>query len=356
MNECKLVYVINALDTGGAEVGMCRLLDGLDDARYEVTIVTLDGYDEEFVDRRVPRVETIIDCQRLASVRGVSRLVSVLIDADVVVGSLFHSVLVARLVGVINRKAVVITWQHNERFKTDFRRRLFGATLPLSDVLIADSEPVAAMLREEFDLPAGRVETVPIAGISLNAFDPRTHRETDTVTVGSVGVISEQKNFHRVVEMANELSEENIEFRIAGDGPKRSELESRVESLGLENVEFLGTVRDLPTFLNSVDVYVQPSRFEGLCITVVEAMAAGLPIVASAVGGIEYNVDDGTTGYLHDPDDVEGFCDSVRKLAADPAKRRRFGDRGRQLVENRYTQEVLVEEFERALHGESTCG
>ncbi|WP_306058693.1 glycosyltransferase family 4 protein [Natronococcus wangiae] len=347
------MYVITALHTGGAEVGMCRLLDGLNDDRYDVTVVTLNGYDETFVDRRVPDVESILDCKRLRTPRDASKLVSAVADADVIVGSLFHSQLVARLAGVANRNAVVATWQHNERFKTAFRKKLSGAMHPLSDVLLADSDPVAEMLHDEFGFTDGFVKTVPIAGVPLSEFERREHDHADPVVVGSVGVLSDQKNFRTLLAIADELDGEGITFRIAGDGPNRGKLASRIESAGIENIELLGHVRDLSQFLNSIDVYVQPSRFEGLCITVLEAMATALPIVGSSVGGIGHNVTEGTCGYLHDPDDVEGFCRSIRELAADPLKRQRFGDRGRELVERNYTQDVLVEEFERAIHGAS---
>ncbi|WP_265112379.1 glycosyltransferase family 4 protein [Halosolutus halophilus] len=349
---CNLVYVITTLDTGGAEVGLCRLLDGLNDDRYDVTIATLDGYDETFVDRRVPDVESIIDCKRLRTPRDVSRLVSAVVDADVIVGSLFHSVLVARLAGVVNPDAVVATWQHNERFQTTVRKKVFETTNSLSTVLLADSEPVAEMLRDEFGLSEEFVKTVPIAGIPLDEFERREHEDTDCVVVGSVGVLSEQKNYRTLLAVADALSDDEIVFRIAGDGPRRRALESRIESAGIENVEFLGAVRDLPQFLDTVDIYAQPSLYEGLCITVIEAMAAGLPVVGSSVGGIEHSVADGECGYLHEPDDVTGFCRSIRKLAADPSKRQQFGDRGREFVETDYSQDVLVEEFQRAIHGD----
>ncbi|WP_255194489.1 glycosyltransferase family 4 protein [Natronobeatus ordinarius] len=353
-DTCNLLYVINDLEVGGAQIGMSRLLDGLDEDRYDVTIVTINGYDETFVDRHVPHTESILDCKQFTSPRDVFRLVSAVADADVIVGSLFHSTLAARLAGVVNRTAVVVTWQHNERFKSTRRRRLFSTTYSMSDVVLADSKAVAAMLRDEFGLANGCVETVPIAGIPLREFERREHAPTDPVVVGSVGVLSDQKNFRTLLTIADELREDGITFQIAGEGPAYRELASRIESASIENVELLGYVQDLPQFLNSIDIYIQPSWYEGLCITVVEAMAAALPVVGSSVGGIEHTVSEGECGHLHSPDDVEGFCRSIRKLAADPAKRQQLGDRGRTFVEQNYTQEVLVEEFERAIQEGST--
>ncbi|MEY7849472.1 glycosyltransferase family 4 protein [Natrarchaeobius sp. A-rgal3] len=350
MNACNLLYVINDLRMGGAQVGMARLLNGLDDERYDVTVVTIDGYDKTFVEQRLPTVESILDCKRVRTPRDVSRLVSAVASADVIVGSLYHASILTRVAGVVNRDATVATWHHNERFKTLFREMLFKTTSPLSDVVLADSEPVAKILCGELGLADDVVESVPIAGIPLSEFEPREHDNTGPITVGSVGVISGQKNFRNLVSMAVELEDEDVIFRIVGDGPEKETIACWIETIGVENIELLGSVRELPTFLNSVDIYVQPSRFEGLCITVVEAMAAGLPIVGSAVGGIRHNVRNGKCGYVHDPDDIEGFCRSIRELAANPSKRQRFGDHGREYVEQHYSQRVLVEEFEQAIH------
>ncbi|WP_050051952.1 glycosyltransferase family 4 protein [Halostagnicola sp. A56] len=348
-----LVYIINMLDVGGAEIGACRAISGLDDDRYDVTVIALDGCDPTFVERRLPDATTVLDCRQIDDIDGISALLTAITSADVIVGSLFHSALLARVAGVVNRSAVVATWQHNERFKNSFRRTISNLMNPLSDVILADSEPVAAMLRREFGLSSEVVETVPIAGLSMSDFEPRNHRERDPVVVGSVGVLSEQKNYHTLLSVAEMLADEAIVFRIAGDGPKRDELESRIEDLGLENVRLLGHVDDLPAFLNDVDVYAQTSRFEGLCITVVEAMAAGLPVVGSDVSGIAYNVEAAENGYLHDPDDIGGFCTSIRKLANSLSKRRQFGERGRRFVERTYTRDVLIERFERAIRNGS---
>lgn len=349
-----VLYVITALDTGGAEVGMCRLLDGLDEDRYDVTVVTLNGYDEEFVEQRVTNVDAIVDCKRLRTPQDASTLASAVLEADVIVGSLFHSVIVARLAGIVNRNALTATWQHSVRFKSRRRKMLYGLSNPLSDVLLADSEPVAAMIRDEFDVDEGVVETVPLAGIPLDKYRQRDHRRSDSIVVGSIGRLLPVKNYRTLVTVAAGLADEGIEFRIAGDGPERSALKRRIREVGADNVTLVGEVTSPTEFLEGVDIYVQPSLNEGLCIAVVEAMATGLPVVATAVGGIVRTVTDKENGYLHDPGDISGFRRSIRKLADSPTMRQRFGDRGRAIVEQNYSRELLVEEFERAILEGST--
>ncbi len=342
-----ILYIINALDTGGAEVGMCRLLDGLDANRYDVTVVSLNGCNPSFL-TRVPDDVTVINIKD-SSVHDVSTIVSEARTVDVIVGSLYHSVLLARILGLLNRDATIATWQHNEVFKTEIRKYAIGLTNKLSDVVLADSEPVAEMYCDEFDVDSKFVKTVPIAGIDLDKYEPKHHQDKDTVLVGSVGRLVEQKNYRALVKVAEGLIAEDIEFRIVGDGPLRSNLKNLIKRKELDNIELVGEIEDVPSFLESLDIYIQPSRWEGLCMTVIEAMAAGLPIVASAVGGIEYNVTNDKNGFLHEPGDVNGYSDSIRRLAGDPAKRQQFGQRGREIVKRSYTQEVLVSEFEKSI-------
>ena len=81
-------------------------------------------------------------------------------------------------------------------------------------------------------------------------------------------------------------------------------------------------------------------------------MAAGLPVVGSEVGGIGRNVEEGESGYLYDPKDVDGFVSGIERLRTDPDLRQQLGDRGREIVAESFTQEVLVREFERAINTE----
>ncbi|MCU4926475.1 glycosyltransferase family 4 protein [Halobacteria archaeon AArc-dxtr1] len=335
---------------GGAEVGMCRLLNGLEADKYNVTVIALNGHSEDLTDR-IPSWVTVYDLQITdnPSISAIRKLWSTARSADVIVGSLYHSVMIARLSGLLNQKSTIATWQHIEEFKTDNRRKIIGLTNRLSDTVIADSEPVAEMYRSEFEVDEEFVKTVPIAGVRLDNYTPRQHQSRETVVVGSVGRLVPQKNYEALVKIAEELSTEDIVFRIAGDGPKRTEFETMIEDRNLENIEFVGEVTDVPEFLSEVDIYVQPSRWEGLCMTVIEAMAAGLPVVGSTVGGIERNVEEGASGFLYEPHDTTGFRSGIETLAADPDLRTQFGERGRSIVAESFTQEVLVAEFENAI-------
>ncbi|WP_082224535.1 glycosyltransferase family 4 protein [Halolamina rubra] len=345
----KLVYIINTLGVGGAEVGMCRLLDGLDEEKYDVTVVALDGQSTGIEDR-VPDWATVIRLRHssgnflssgwkfLRAVRG----------ADIIVGSLFHSAMVAKLAGVVNPDAIVSTWRHSNSFKTQKRRTIFNLTSYLTDVVLADSEAVAKTLLEETDIDSSLVHTVPIAGINLSDYPVVTQEATDAAVVGTVGRLAEPKNPFTILDVAEQLQEANIKFEIAGDGELRDQLEEEIQHRQITNVTLRGLVEDVPGFLSNLDIYFQPSKREGLCITVIEAMATGLPVVGSDVGGIGENVKHGESGFLYDSTNTDAFASTIQDLAQNRRRRAKLGKTGRETVEELFTQTNLVSEFEKA--------
>lgn len=342
---------MNSLHVGGAEVGMSRLLNGLDEEQYDVTVIALNGHSMDLIER-IPAWVKIFDL-RLSEKRSVAalrKLWSVTRNADVIVGSLFHAVMVARMAGMINPDATVATWKHNGQFKTEFRKAVFEKTYLLSDITLTDSDPVAEMLLEMFEFEPESIHTVPIAGIDIDEFEPVVHEPSEPVVVGSVGRIVKEKNYTTLLEVAERFSGQEVKFEIAGDGELLSNLTTAAQRRNISNVKFYGNVNEIPKFLSKMDIYFQPSIREGLCITVLEAMATGLPVVGSNVGGIERNVTHGETGYLYEPNNLNGFYNGIETLVSNPQLRKQFGTQGRQIVSDRFTQEKLVQEFEKAIN------
>jgi glycosyltransferase involved in cell wall biosynthesis len=136
---------------------------------------------------------------------------------------------------------------------------------------------------------------------------------------------------------------------ISKGGQKK--LEETVKLEIPENIEFEQdlTEKELIEELKSSDIYFQPSKWEGLCITVLEAMSCELPVVASSVGGIKDTVIHGETGYKAEPESVEEFCDYIKELSEKPERRKEFGIKGRERVKEKYSAKILKKEFEDAL-------
>jgi len=183
----------------------------------------------------------------------------------------------------------------------------------------------------------------------MEDYTPKEHHDTSEITVGTVGRLSEAKNYGTVLDIAERLEGANLQFEIGGDGELYEEIQTEIEERGLTNVTLHGHIEDVPSFLEDLDIYLQPSRWEGLCITVLEAMAAELPVVGSDVGGLSRYVEEGSSGYLYKPDDVDGFVSAIKTLATDLERRRMYGNRGREIVSKGFTQRTLVDEFEEAV-------
>jgi glycosyltransferase involved in cell wall biosynthesis len=134
---------------------------------------------------------------------------------------------------------------------------------------------------------------------------------------------------------------------IVGEGPAERPLRALCDALDVTPwVVFAGLRRDVPRILSSLDVFVLPSRYEGFGIAIVEAMAAGLPVIASKIGGIPEIVIHGETGLLVPPDDPGALADALRELTANPERAKAMGQRGRQRAKALFSVEAMVKQHE----------
>lgn len=342
----RLTYLISSIETGGAQWGMIRLMRNISPTEYDVTVVALRSEGDGLVSELPEYVSfVVLDVTPRYRLDKLSPLVPILQESDVLVCSLYHATIIGRIFGRFLGVPTVLNWKHNGRFSGPVRRLLYLLTNPFSDGVLSDSAYVARVMGEQ----PGNVPIfeVPIAGIDVERFQVVQHPETDQIVVGTLGTLRWEKQHEQVLAVAEALPD--ITFVIGGDGERYGELQTMIETRGLENVQLAGHIDDVPGFLAQFDIYFQPSLSEGLCITVLEAMAAGLPVVASDVGGISDSVLDGETGFLRPPDDTAGFKQDIRELSTNPEKRRNFGRKSRFRVENKYSEDVLLTAFRDAL-------
>jgi glycosyltransferase involved in cell wall biosynthesis len=133
---------------------------------------------------------------------------------------------------------------------------------------------------------------------------------------------------------------------LVGSGPEETRLRRLADSLGITGrVYFAGEQREVAPYLAASDVFVLPSRAEGLGLALMEAMSAGLPCVASRVGGIPDLIEDGQNGLLVEPEDVAGLAKALLKLLEDRELAKRLGDRARQFIFQNYNPDVIVSQY-----------
>jgi glycosyltransferase involved in cell wall biosynthesis len=227
------------------------------------------------------------------------------------------------------------------------RRHLRNAVI---DRYIAVSEATKECLIREVSVPAAKVRVVQ-NGIRVTAFgkagDPALRHSlvegSGLPVIFTPARLHLQKG-HRYLLEAAALVPEAL-FVFAGDGEERKRLEEQTRALGIQQrVRFLGNRSDVPELLACCDLFVLPSLNEGLPLALLEAMAAGKPVIATAIGGTKEVVTNGSTGLLVPPANSRDLAVAIRLLLSDRALADRMGAAGRQHVSAHFSSDAMVEQ------------
>lgn len=168
------------------------------------------------------------------------------------------------------------------------------------------------------------------------------------IVIGTVGVLSKQKGIKYLLDAARVVvkSVRNVKFVIVGDGRLKEELERKTEDLNLqEHVLFTGYRNDINDLLLAFDVFIMSSLWEGLPLALLEAMAAGKPIVSTNVGDNSQIIDDGASGYLVPPGDSEKLADAILKIVNDKSKISTMGDVALKIYRNNFNAQKMVQNY-----------
>jgi len=208
--------------------------------------------------------------------------------------------------------------------------KLWRLLLSRVDVVAAEGDEVAAECIRVLGIPPAKVTMTP-NGRDPSVFHPRSGgRADDRLVLAFVGALTEGKRPTRFVEAVAALRRRGLDFRaiLIGDGALRSVVEGPARDAG---VEMLGSRADIAELLGHSDIMVFPSRpqGEGMPGVLIEGGLSGLPIVATDAPGVRTVVDNGTTGYVLDVDDLEGMVDALDRLLADNGLRHAMGEAAR---------------------------
>jgi glycosyltransferase involved in cell wall biosynthesis len=208
--------------------------------------------------------------------------------------------------------------------------------------VVTISQSNAAVFEAECGGPIGKLNVI-YCGIDGHVFHPTERPATGRLRIACVGTLHEVKGQRHLIEAAADLARRGLDFevRFIGDGPDRQELERLAASLGVaDRIEFLGLRKraEVVARLSETDVLVAPSvptaggKREGLPVVLIEAMAAGVPVVASHLSGIPELVENEMTGLTVPPGDSRAIAEAIARLAADPVLRSRLAGSGRERV------------------------
>lgn len=194
------------------------------------------------------------------------------------------------------------------------------------------------------------IDVEPFAGVARARQERQGRESADNFLVGTIGRLQRVKGHHYLAEAAAIVArrEPTCRFVVHGDGEERAVLERQIEQLGLsERFQLPGSTYDVPAALAKLDLFVLPSLWEGLPLTLLEAMAAGCPVIAARVDGVPEIIRDGENGMLVPPRDPAALADAILRMIGDRSAGERFADVARQTVTARFTLDRMVRETEK---------
>jgi glycosyltransferase involved in cell wall biosynthesis len=242
--------------------------------------------------------------------------------------------------------SVQLYFDITDRWELRHQPRLLS---PAVDLYLAVSEGVAGELRERLGIPGSKIRVlhnaIPVrrfAGADGGELRRMTGWPPDRPLALSVARLHSQKGLGSLVEAAARLPQ--VGFVVVGEGPERPTLEARIRELGVGDRFFLpGSRADVPELLAGCDVFVLPSLYEGLPLSILEAMAAGRPVIASAIPGNDEALVHEESGLLVPPGDAVALANAISKVVSSPELGTRLGEAARKRVSRCFSTGAMVQ-------------
>lgn len=357
-DRISLWYLIGSLQVGGAERTLVDLANNLNHETFDVTIWTIldenplaSDLDENVTLRVIGASGKHDLTAAFGFVAAVRRTKPDILQSWVFFDNTLGRLASAASPGTTQISGVRAVPEDPSRLRATIDR----LTMPLADHVVSNSEAGRELAIDRGASPdsVSVIENGRNLEVYASASAPDDLRDSlgisgDAALVGTVGRLIERKGHYDLLEAWPAVIEENPDARLllVGDGTERDGLESRARELEIrESVTFMGTREDVATLLDAMDVFVFPSHFEGLPGALIEAMAAGLPIICTPVDGNEELIEDCESGVFVDPRSPGQIATEVTTLIDSSKYADRLGDSARDRAETRFSIEVMVENF-----------
>lgn len=360
----RILFVSTSTTVGGAEKTLFALATLIDHRRFPVAgVVSLkpEGHyarllaaqgvkTESLNSARAPRPS---DAKRLAAIVERER-------PDIVHAVMYQAIQLARMA----KPLTTVPFKLVSSPRVNYRSRSLWTLLVdrwlknRDDLLIAECDASRRFLLKQLNYKPAKVITirngVDLAGWPPSKIDRQKKRmelrlNAGDLLVGAIGRLDRQKGFATLIDAMSRLKNTPLRCAILGDGPERGRLEALIRRHHLErSVWLLGEKGEIPSWLSAFDLYCLPSLWEGLPNSLLEAMALGLPVVASGVDGVPEAVTSGKDGFLVPPAKPAALAAALKTLAGDPALRAALGSAAKTAVSARFTLPRMIGEYERA--------
>lgn len=375
MRACRILFVTSGATGGGAEKQLIYLLKLLDRKLFEPTVLTIlsptsssrwgDGDFRPEVSKLGIKVESL-DADQFADPDTLLRLVQFLRQEE------------RQIIQTYGLKVDLITrfalWRSSARLVASIRGTenqrgrlgflLEGLTSPAVSLYISNTACAKSVFSRRSGINPSRIAVIP-NGIDAGAFEARSSQEDaerlrrklglvpDDLLAVTVANLLPAKGHEDIVEAVRCLCSANkapnLKFAFCGADCLGSRLQLQVKGANLEDrIYFLGHRTDVPTVLRAADICISASHWEGMPNGILEAMAMGLPVIATRVGGVPEVIVDGESGILVEPKKPSGLAKALQRLASDAAQRCRLGATGYQRVRSEFTPDAMASKTQAA--------
>jgi glycosyltransferase involved in cell wall biosynthesis len=354
----EIAFITGQLGLGGAERQLFLLATGLLQKGWQVSVINMSHQQGEYwehvlCESKIPvhKIQMNLSrLHRLFEIRDILKATRISLVHSWTMHTNFYAAVGGRLAGIPIRMG-------SERANHHASRRALGRWYYLSlwgqDALITNSKQEAAFLQSH--RPNLRVNVVP-NGVEMprdamrlqikQELRTRLGISTSSPIIGAVGSMVPRKNFSLLIQALKLLAKREVPFTLVliGDGPLLSDLKQQATScLPKDSCLFLGAIPNAMTWYAAFDIHCMTSiNQEGMPNVVMEASAAGLPVVASNVAGVPELVEDGITGFLVEPNNINCLAEYLQKLMLDPNLRQRMGKAGREKMIREFSVEAMV--------------
>jgi sugar transferase (PEP-CTERM/EpsH1 system associated) len=360
-----ILHVIHHLVIGGMENGLVNLINHMPQECFRHAVACIEGYSD--FRQRITRPDTEVFALHRSNA-GVWKIRKQLfqlcrrLQPQVVHSrnlSGLDALAPARFAGVRNCIHGEHGWDMGDLYGTRWRPAMLRRVhSPLVDRYIVVSKDLERYLIRRVGIADGRISQI-YNGVDTERFTPRPSgaanglpaefAEEDTLVIGTVGRIQPVKDQVTLLKAFAELVQRYPHLRLAviGDGPLLNDLRGFAEALGITKLTWLpGAIGNIPDAMRRFDVFVLPSLSEGISNTVLEAMASGVPVVATAVGGNLELVEDGYCGRLFPPGDVTTLARLLAGYIADPLLRQAHAVAARRVAVERFSLDTMVRKYQ----------
>jgi len=357
----RVLYIVNSLDAGGAQRTLIDLAKNLDRRKYKPHVLCLHKsglYMDQVAVNMEVSVLALPYRMRIREILEVGAMIRKY-EPAIVHTFLTNANRWGTIAARISRVPIVVnSLQNCYYYETWSQKVVDRLAFSLASHAVSCSEAVRKFHVQYKRYPPRKISTIYNA-VDTAKFRPaedKSHLRTllgirsDAMVIGITGGLIKQKGHEYLLEAAADLHGKNgnIEYVFVGDGPLRSDLEAKAASLGLkDHVFFLGVRRDVGALIQGFDIFTLPSLWEGFGIAIAEAMASGVPVVATSVDGIRELVDDGSTGILVPPGDPIALGIALSDLAGDPLQRKAMGAAGRTRIIEQFSLSAMVSAYEK---------